>query len=86
MVAYRTFLDTVSQVVCTLDVIEQADFTVLVDSMINTSIRYVDAVEVLQKMERSGLLVFDGGVIAITPKGRYLAGDIRDLTAKQVRP
>lgn len=85
MVPYRTLLDTVSSVVCTLDVIDQCDSMVLVDSMTTAAVTDGDAWEILQKMENSGLVVLDATVVAITSKGRYLAGDIRTMTGKVVR-
>lgn len=94
MLAYRTFLDTVASVVCTLDAIHQCDALVMVDSMHTAAVTSGDAWEVLQKMERGGLVAFEGDdlyqgrIVAITPKGRYLAADIRELAAlaEQVRP
>jgi hypothetical protein len=86
MAPFRTFISTVSSVVTALDVIETCHWPVLIDSMKAASVTGVGAVDILQKMHRSGLLVSDGSLISITHKGRALAADIRAITSKVVKP
>lgn len=89
MLPLRTFLDTVASVVTTLDVIDQCKLHMMVNVMdLITDNEY----DILDKMNRAGLIVFDRGspdaysIVAITPKGRALAADIRKLTTKAVKP
>lgn len=91
MLNWKNFRNTVASVICTLDCIEQCDWVVLVDTMMNAEVTSAGAVEVLQTMERKGLIVFDrepegkSQIVAITNKGRLLAGDIRHVTLGRIQ-
>jgi hypothetical protein len=93
MVTMRVLLDTVAAVVGCLDEIEFCSRAFLCQLMIKpggknmVSMPATECYGIIDKMKRSALITVDndGAIVAITPKGRALAADIRALTAKAVR-
>jgi hypothetical protein len=89
MVNWETFRNTLVAMITTLDTIDQCPVVIMRDLMLQSGCWDWEAV--MDKLEASRLVAFDKAVmergqhiIAITPKGRELAKDLRAIASVRI--